>query len=281
MSTGRSPRTSARSRSMRSRRIDRPQPRSSGRWRRWSPHCRCRPILPDLPIPPNGSAPPPLPLPPGVDRGTAVAILEPLTAERACRWSCRLKRLRPIEPASEAPQEHIGPLVAPAPTQLPRRHYFVVSKSPRGRESLPSSGGIGSARSGQFGAGPAGGHAHRERHDDHVAAVARCAHSTFLLPPTVKPVTGANATPGNVTPEVPPPLRRWRSSRSDSTPRQPPTMSTTSRPSPPNRIRMRSRCRSRSRRRRWLAPSTCSRGWRSTPSAASKCGRSIPCSAAW
>ena len=30
--------------------------------------------------------------------------------------------------------------------------------------------------------------------------------STFLLPPTVKPVTGANATPGNVTPQAPPPL---------------------------------------------------------------------------
>ena len=50
-----------------------------------------------------------------------------------------VEKVNGIEPASEEPQEHIGPLVAPAPTQLPRRHYFVVAKSPRGRESVPSS----------------------------------------------------------------------------------------------------------------------------------------------
>ena len=42
-----------------------------------------RPILPDLPIPANGSAPPPLPLPPGVDRGTAVAIRRTADRRRA------------------------------------------------------------------------------------------------------------------------------------------------------------------------------------------------------
>ncbi len=147
-----------------------------------------RPILPDLPIPANGSAPPPLPLPPGVDRGTAVAILEPLTADARVPVELPVEKVAPIEPASEAPQEHIGPLVAPAPTQLPRRHYFVVSKSPRGRESLPSSRGIGSARSGQLRAGPAGGHAQRQRHDHRVAPVARRAH--LDIPPATNRETG-------------------------------------------------------------------------------------------
>ncbi len=58
---------------------------------------------------------------------------------RECRWSCRLKRWPRSNRRAKHAQEYIGPLVAPAPTQLPRRHYFVVSKSPRGRESLPSS----------------------------------------------------------------------------------------------------------------------------------------------
>ena len=42
-----------------------------------------RPILPDLPVPANGSAPPPIPLPPGVDRGAAVAVEETLTRRGA------------------------------------------------------------------------------------------------------------------------------------------------------------------------------------------------------
>jgi hypothetical protein len=111
-----------------------------------------------------------------------------------------------IEPASEAPQEHIGPLVAPAPTQLPRRHYFVVAKSPRGRESLPSSVAsvpleAGSSAPGQ----PVVTHTATDLTLKWAPSPdARTA--TFLRPPSVKPVAGANATAGNITPPVPPPL---------------------------------------------------------------------------
>ena len=165
-----------------------------------------RPILPDLPIPANGSAPPQLPLPPGVDRGTAVAILEPLTADARVPVELPVEKAAEIEAVSEAPQELIGPLVAPAPTQLPRRHYFVVSKSPRGRESLPSS--VASVPL------EAGSSAPGQPVVTHTASDMMIAWppspdartSTFLLPPTVQPVAGANATPGNVTPTVPPPL---------------------------------------------------------------------------
>ncbi len=111
-----------------------------------------------------------------------------------------------IEPESETPQEYIGPLVAPAPTQLPRRHYFVVSKSPRGRESLPSPVASVPLETGSSAPGPPV--------VTHTASDMTikwppspdARTSTFLLPPTVKPVTGANATPGKVTPIVPPPL---------------------------------------------------------------------------
>ena len=189
-----------------------------------------RPILPDLPIPTNGSAPPPLP--PGVERGAAVAIRETLTPE--ARMLVELPREKPvaaIEKPLDEPQEHIGPLVAPAPTQLPRRHYFVVGKSPRGRASVPSTPvsvplEAGSSAPGQ----PVVTHTASDMTITWPPSPdART--STFLLsasareiagelrrdlageasglvggPPTIKPVSGENATPGNVTPKVPPPL---------------------------------------------------------------------------
>ena len=40
-----------------------------------------RPILPEVPVPANGSAPPPIPLPPGVDRGATVVVREPITPD--------------------------------------------------------------------------------------------------------------------------------------------------------------------------------------------------------
>jgi hypothetical protein len=166
-----------------------------------------RPILPDLPVPANGSAPPPIPLPPGVDRGAAVAIRETLTAD------ARLPVEFPVEePVSstaapaEEPQEPFGPLVAPAATQLPRRHYFVRSKSTRGRESIPSTPVSVPLESASSAPGaPVVTHTASEITVTWPPSPdARTA--TVLPPPTIKPVTGANASPGNVTPPVPPPL---------------------------------------------------------------------------
>jgi len=165
-----------------------------------------RPILPDIPIPADASAPPPLPLPPGVDRGAAAAIVEPLTADVRVPVQLPVEKAAELKPASEEPQERIGPLVAPAPTQLPRRHYFVVAKSPRGRESLPSSVVSVPLEAGSSAPGPPV--------VTHTATDMTISWppspdartSTFLLPPAVKPVTGANATPASVTPVVPRPL---------------------------------------------------------------------------
>lgn len=164
-----------------------------------------RPILPDLPIPANGSAPPPLPLPPGVDRGAAVAIREPLTAEARVTVEWPVEKPAPaIDKPIEEIEQPIGPLVAPAPTQLPRRHYFVMAKSPRGRESVPSAPvsvplEAGSSAPGQ----PVVAHSASDLTITWTPPPdART--STFLRPPTIKPVIGANATPGNVTPAVPP-----------------------------------------------------------------------------
>jgi predicted small lipoprotein YifL len=98
-----------------------------------------RPVMPEIPVPADGTAPPPIPLPPGVDRGAMAVVREALTADA----------LIPVE----LPEEEVvaavddrgveveplpGPMVAPAATQLPRRHYFVIGVSPRGRKSDPS-----------------------------------------------------------------------------------------------------------------------------------------------
>ena len=165
-----------------------------------------RPILPDVPVPANGSPPPPLPVPPGVDRGAAVAVKEELTDEK--RVAVELPIEKPVRalPAIDETQPRLGPLVAPAPTELPRRHYFVISKSPRGRESIPSTPVSVPLEAGSSApAAPVVTHTASEMTIAWTAPPDARA-STFLLPPTVKPTAGANASPSNTTPKVVPPL---------------------------------------------------------------------------
>lgn len=161
------------------------------------------PILPAPPVSENGSAPPPIPLPPGVDQGATINVRETLTAGARTPVELPLDRLiKPVVPVAES-VEPFGPLVAPAATQLPRRHYFVVAASPRGRESLPStpvSVPLESASS-----APGTPKISYTPGDMTVTWTPSpdARTSTFLLPPTIKPVPGANATPANVTPRAP------------------------------------------------------------------------------
>jgi len=100
-----------------------------------------RPILPELPPSVNGSAPPPIPLPPGVDRGATAVVREPLASEAYVPVELPLsERERALQELNVDTEGYapIGPLVAPPPTQFPRRHYFVVGVSSRGRKSDPS-----------------------------------------------------------------------------------------------------------------------------------------------
>ena len=100
-----------------------------------------RPILPDVPAPADGSAPPQIPLPPGVDRGATAVVRETLTSEAFQPVELPLdERERAITEAARDSEGYVpfGPLVAPPATQMPRRHYFVVGVSSRGRKSVPS-----------------------------------------------------------------------------------------------------------------------------------------------
>jgi hypothetical protein len=100
-----------------------------------------RPILPDLPVAADGSTPPPLPVPPGVDRSATAVVRETLTSDAFVPVELPLSaRERALAEAARDDEGYapVGPLVAPPPTQMPRRHYFVVGVSPRGRKSDPS-----------------------------------------------------------------------------------------------------------------------------------------------
>ena len=103
-----------------------------------------RPILPELPPVPEGSPLVAIALPPGVDRAATAVVREeintaalapielPLTkAEQALQ-----KALTETPPAET--EMVAGPLVAPPPTELPHRYYFVVGISPKGRKSAAS-----------------------------------------------------------------------------------------------------------------------------------------------
>jgi hypothetical protein len=94
-----------------------------------------RPILPEQPTAEDGTS---LPLPPGVDRGAIAVVKDTLTP--AARIPVELppkKGAIVIAPTTES-EPPVLALVAPAPTELPRRYYFVAGISPRGREAVPS-----------------------------------------------------------------------------------------------------------------------------------------------
>ena len=163
-----------------------------------------RPILPELPAPANGSAPPPLPLPPGVDRGSTAVVREAITPEMLTPVILP-DRTRPEDAEDETEDTEVaafGPLVAPVPTQLPRRHYFVVGVSPRGRKSDPStpiSVPLDTVTS-------APGAPKVDFTETQMTITwtpsADARTSTFLLPPPVKPLPKppANASPSTVRP---------------------------------------------------------------------------------
>jgi len=162
-----------------------------------------RPILPEPPVPANGSAPPPVPLPPGVDQGAVVNVRETLTAD--ARVAVELPVKKPVAKTADVidVDEHFGPLVAPAPAQLPRRHYFAIAVGPRGRKSPPSTPVSIPLEPGSSAPG--------EPKVDYTESYMTVSWtpppdartSIFQLPPTVKPTVGANATPSNISPAKP------------------------------------------------------------------------------
>lgn len=98
-----------------------------------------RPIIPPLPLQKDGTPAPAIPLPPGVDRGTTAVIIERLTPEMKMAVQLPPKPglvAPPVPVSDEEPLPAI--LVAPAAPERPRRYYFVVAVSPRGRKAVPS-----------------------------------------------------------------------------------------------------------------------------------------------
>ncbi len=158
-----------------------------------------RPLLPELPVPAIGS--PPLPLPPGVDRGSPAVVREAITAESLIAVELPVEKPAGVPVIEEEPTGTFGPLVAPPPVPLPRRHYFVVGVSPRGRKSEPSPPLSVALETGSSAPG-----APKIEYTESQMAVtwappADARSATFLVPPPMKPVS---ALPKNATPAAPP-----------------------------------------------------------------------------
>lgn len=98
-----------------------------------------RPILPAAPALPAGVDVPAALLPPGIDRAAPAVVREILTAET--RVAVELPPKKGTVTAAASPDEEaavVRPLVAPAAAQLPRRYYFAIGVSPRGRKAPAS-----------------------------------------------------------------------------------------------------------------------------------------------
>lgn len=96
------------------------------------------PPLPPAPPPADGQSPPPAPPLPGFAQGATAVVRETLSAEAR-------QLAAPLDPAIEVDVDEVefvepvgGPLVAPSDLELPKRYYFLVAVSPRGRESAPT-----------------------------------------------------------------------------------------------------------------------------------------------
>ncbi len=97
-----------------------------------------RPIVPEPPAAKDGTPLPAPPVPPGVDRGAIAVVKETLTPATRIPVELPLKEGAVIMAPATDTEPTARPLVAPPPIELPRRHYFVVGVSPRGRTAVPS-----------------------------------------------------------------------------------------------------------------------------------------------
>jgi hypothetical protein len=150
----------------------------------------------------------PLPPPPGVDRGAIAVVKEALTP--AARVAVELPAKKNAIVIAPEPDSELPPrtLVAPAPLELPRRYYFVVGVSPRGRMAVPSNPISIPLESGSSAPG-----APQVTYTESEMTIAwppspDARTATTVAPPliAVTSALAANQSPGNVTPPAPPPL---------------------------------------------------------------------------
>ena len=220
-----------------------------------------RPIMPEPPVPANGSAPPPIPLPPGVDRGAAVAVREALDRRdsRAGGVAGREAGARRTDAGRRRETADRTARCAGADPAAAAALFRDREEPARPRERAVDAG-LGAARSRKLGAGRAGRHQHRYRADDHLAAVAR--RADIDVPAAADGEAGRRRECHAVatsTPRVPAPLLPLAAKslgfNSDATTYHVYDVT----PPPTTRragSRMRSRCRRRSRRRHWRTPSS-------------------------
>lgn len=94
-----------------------------------------RPIVPEGAVAADGT---PLPLPPGVPRGAVAVVQEAITPETRVAVELPAKKGAVVVAPLADVERPVQILVAPPPIELPRRYYFAVAISPRGRIAVPS-----------------------------------------------------------------------------------------------------------------------------------------------
>jgi hypothetical protein len=88
------------------------------------------PVPSPLPVKPGEPEPPPIPAQPGVDQGAVVVVREQLTPATRTPVALPPRDGRDREDRLDALP---GPLIAPIESNEPKRYYFAVPVSPRGR----------------------------------------------------------------------------------------------------------------------------------------------------
>lgn len=162
-----------------------------------------RPIMPVLPSAAAGVEMPPLPVPPGIDRAAPAVVRETLAAEQRVPVDLPAKEGDQPAAASADNETVVGPLVAPAPAQLPRRYYFVVGVSARGRKA-PASAPVPVPLDAASSPPGAPSVAFTETEMTITWAPSKDARiAAFAEPPAPAPPSPGNASPATVTPPVP------------------------------------------------------------------------------
>lgn len=168
-----------------------------------------RPPLPEPAAAEDGTPLPAPPRPPGVDRGAIAVVREALTPGMEIPVALPAKKgVRAVELFDDEEPDTARALVAPAPVELPRRHYVVVGVSPRGRSAAPSPPKSIPLEPASAAPGPPTIVYTEASMTVEWPPSPGARTATFGAPPlTIAAAAGtpaANTSPGNVTPAAPP-----------------------------------------------------------------------------
>ena len=151
---------------------------------------------------PRAADVPAIPAPPGIDRAVPAVVRESLSPDKRVPLELPVKTATPVAPIDEEVIDR--PLIAPTASELPRRYYFVIGVSSRGRKA-PASAPVAVPLDAASSAPAAPQVTFTETAMTVTWAPSADARAAaFAAPPAPAPPPAAgNVSPGTVTPPVP------------------------------------------------------------------------------